>query len=93
MPLADVLKRLDELSDWKFEATMAATARVSIDRLEGVTIQQALEVLLPAAGCAARLDGRKRQRDVDGRSSSAAAAGSRRFRHRSANRPVTPLAR
>ncbi|MCH2590749.1 MAG: type II and III secretion system protein [Planctomycetales bacterium] len=59
VPLADVLKRLDELSDWKFEATMAATARVSIDRLEGVTIQQALEVLLPAAGCAARLDGRK----------------------------------
>ena len=58
VPLADVLKRLDELSDWKFEATMAATARVSIDRLEGVTIQQALEVLLPAAGCAARLDGR-----------------------------------
>ena len=59
VPLADVLKRLDELSDWKFEATMAATAKVSIDRLEGVTIQQALEVLLPAAGCAARLDGRK----------------------------------
>ena len=59
VPLADVLKRLDELSDWKFEASMAATAKVSIDRLEGVTVQQALEVLLPAAGCAARLDGRK----------------------------------
>ena len=57
VPLADVLRRLDEVSDWKFQATMAATAKVSIERLDGVTIQQALEVLLPAAGCAARLDG------------------------------------
>ncbi|HCD03422.1 MAG TPA: hypothetical protein DER64_23145, partial [Planctomycetaceae bacterium] len=57
VPLADVLRRLDAVSDWKFQATMAATAKVSIERLDGVTIQQALEVLLPAAGCAARLDG------------------------------------
>lgn len=57
VPLADVLRRLDEISEWKFQATLAATAKVSIERLDGVTIQQALEVLLPAAGCAARLDG------------------------------------
>ena len=81
VPLADVLKRLDELSEWNIESTVAATARVSIDRLDGVTIQQALEVLLPAAGCAARLDGRQVN------------SGGRRFRHRSSSRPMTGLGR
>ncbi len=59
VPLVDILKRLDELSDWSFQATVAATAKVTIERLDGVTLEQALEVLLPAAGCAARLDGRQ----------------------------------
>ncbi|MED5400867.1 MAG: hypothetical protein VX669_10790, partial [Planctomycetota bacterium] len=58
VPLADVLQRLESVSDWKFESTPAALAMVSVDRLDGVTIEQALEVLLPAAGCAARLQGR-----------------------------------
>lgn len=59
VPLVDVLKRLETLSDWKFETTGAATAMVTIDRLEGVTLEQALEVLLPVARCAARLEGRQ----------------------------------
>ena len=58
VPLADVLQRLESVSDWEFESTPAALAMVSVDRLDGVTIEQALEVLLPAAGCAARLQGR-----------------------------------
>ena len=57
VPLTDVLEQIEALSDWRFETTAAATSRVSIEPLESVTFEQALEVLLPAAGCAARLEG------------------------------------
>ena len=59
VPLVDVLKQLDAQSDWEFTTTAAAGSLVSIDVLEDVTIEQALEVLLPAAGCAAQLVGRR----------------------------------
>ena len=59
VPLVDVLKQLDAQSDWEFTTTAAAGSLISIDVLEGVTIEQALEVLLPAAGCAAKLVGRR----------------------------------
>jgi len=57
VPLADVLERLEALCDWKFDTTAAANSIVSIEPLEQVTLEEALEVLLPAAGCAARLEG------------------------------------
>lgn len=85
VPLADILQRLESLSDWEFESTPAALAMVSIDRLEGVTIEQALEALLPAAGCAARLQGRSvrvmslsEARRLRGRLSSSSPAGGSR---------------
>ncbi len=59
VPLVDVLKQLDAQSDWEFTTTAAAGSLVSIDVLKGVTVEQALEVLLPAAGCAAQLVGRR----------------------------------
>jgi hypothetical protein len=59
VPLVDVLKQLDAQSDWEITTTAAAGSLVSIDVLEGVTVEQALEVLLPAAGCAAKLVGRR----------------------------------
>ena len=85
VPLVDILQRLELLSDWEFESTPAALAMVSIDRLEGVTIEQALEALLPAAGCAARLQGRSvrvmslsEARRLRGRLSSSSPAGGSR---------------
>ncbi|MBQ18101.1 MAG: hypothetical protein CMJ65_13345 [Planctomycetaceae bacterium] len=59
VPLADVLAQLGELSRWQFTATPAARTPVSIARLADVTVEEALEVLLPAAGCAAKLEGRR----------------------------------
>jgi len=79
--LADVLKRIEALSDWEFETTAAATSMVSIEPLEQVTLEQALEVLLPAAGCAARLEG--------SRVSVMSLAEARRLRDRELNSPST----
>ncbi len=59
VPLADVLAQLGELSRWQFTATPAARYLVSIVRLDDVTVVEALDVLLPAAGCAAKLEGRR----------------------------------
>jgi len=96
VPLADVLQRLESVSDWKFESTPAALAMVSVDRLDGVTIEQALEVLLPAAGCAARLQGRSvrvmslsEARRLRGRLTSASPSGG----DRKAEQTDPPIAR
>lgn len=59
VPLADVLAQLGELSRWEIRATAAARTPVSVARLDDVTVEEALEVLLPAAGCAAKLEGRR----------------------------------
>ena len=57
--LIDVLEKLGEFGDWEITATTEASTPVSVARLRNVTIEEALEVLLPAAGCAAKLDGNR----------------------------------
>lgn len=57
--LIDVLEKLGEFGHWEITATIEASTPVSVARLQNVTIEEALEVLLRAAGCAARLDGNR----------------------------------